>query len=651
MTDSRGATPIEIGERLSEKELCPDELLAGQEAAFARDVERLRAQSAAFVDVVCPACGSRDGRPELEKMGFQYLACSSCSTLYMSPRPSPEIMAAYYANSENYRYWAEHIFPASENIRRGKIHRPWLERVLDTCRRFGVERGTLVDVGAGFGTFCAVANEAGAFARVVAVEPTPEMADACRSRGVEVVSKPVEELTTADLDSVDVVVAFEVIEHLFSAETFLRNCSEWLRPGGILILSCPNGQGFDISLLGAKSLAIDPEHVNLFNPASMATLLERVGMDLVETVTPGRLDAEFVHDAVERGELDLPPFLQRVLMDEWDRLGWPFQCFLAEHGLSSHMWTVARKPGGNAPRVAEPTQVEAAVRDCYSTWSSDYYDAYYAGGDAYPPVHTDLVRNLLRAARPSSLVDAGCGPASMLRDLVDLDIELYGFDLTPQMVVEARRVLGSLGIATERVWEGSVLRRGDFTRHAPPGGTYEAAICIGVLPHVLEEDDDAVLENLHAAVAPGGLVIVEARNELFSLFTLNRYSHEFFRDQLIGAEELVAQAGDDQEKVERALQELSARFRTDLPPPREGIAEGYDDVVSRTHNPLVLQHQMRQCGFADVALHHYHYHALPPMFEDRFPEIFRRASLARERGDDWRGLFMASAFMLSGRRA
>ena len=29
-------------ERLSEQELCPDKLLAGQEAAFARDIKRLQ---------------------------------------------------------------------------------------------------------------------------------------------------------------------------------------------------------------------------------------------------------------------------------------------------------------------------------------------------------------------------------------------------------------------------------------------------------------------------------------------------------------------------------------------------------------------------------------------------------------------------------
>jgi hypothetical protein len=39
-------------------------------------------------------------------------------------------MADYYANSENYAYWAKHIFPATEATRREKIHRPWLDRAI-----------------------------------------------------------------------------------------------------------------------------------------------------------------------------------------------------------------------------------------------------------------------------------------------------------------------------------------------------------------------------------------------------------------------------------------------------------------------------------------------------------------------------------------
>ena len=344
MTAEQATVSASLGERLSEKEICPDNLLSGQEAAFARDIERLQHRLKEFVAEPCPACGSSTFDPAFEKFRFAYVTCSRCGTIYMRPRPSRDVMASYYSNSENYQYWAEHIFPASEGSRREKIHKPWFQRILGYCDRYAVARGTLLEVGAGFGTFASVATESAEFRQVVAVEPTPEMAEACRIRGVHVIELPIEKITD-EVTAVDVAVAFEVIEHLYCPREFVEQCARLMRPGGLLVLSCPNGQGFDVSTLGPISLAVDPEHVNLFNPGALSLLVESCGFKVLEVSTPGRLDAEFVRTAALEGKFDLSnqPFLRRVLIDEWDRLGWPFQQFLAGHGLSSHMWMAAQK--------------------------------------------------------------------------------------------------------------------------------------------------------------------------------------------------------------------------------------------------------------------------------------------------------------------
>jgi SAM-dependent methyltransferase len=269
---------------------------------------------------------------------------------------------------------------------------------------------------------------------------------------------------------------------------------------------------------------------------------------------------------------------------------------------------------------------ESSVRECYATWSGSYYDEYYGEGAPYPPVHRDLLKGLIREAGARSLLDAGCGPASFLRKLSDTELELYGFDLTPEMVEEGRRVLGDRA----ELWEGSVLDPDAFR------GPYDAAVCIGVLPHIPADADATVLANLHNAVRPGGLVLVEARNQLFALFTLNRYTYEFFRDELIRPEH------------ESALEPLKERFRMDLPPFRRGKENepGYDEVLSRTHNPLVLASHFEAAGFRDVRTLFYHYHDRPPMLG---PSV--DASLALEDPTDWRGHFMASAFLLAGTRA
>jgi SAM-dependent methyltransferase len=270
---------------------------------------------------------------------------------------------------------------------------------------------------------------------------------------------------------------------------------------------------------------------------------------------------------------------------------------------------------------------ESVVRDCYAGWSKSYYDDYYSADAPYPPVHRDLVIRLLREAGARRILDAGCGPASFLRELVDEEVELAGFDLTTEMVDEARAVLAGRG----EIWQGSVLDPNAFRRGAP----YDAAVCIGVLPHVAEGEDELVLANLRASVRDGGLVVVEARNALFALLTLNRHSRDLFVETLI----------DDPELARLTAEELDKRFRIDLPPVRD-----YDRIRSRTHNPILLEQQFETVGFRGVRRLYYHFHAAPPLVEPLAAEQFRRASLAMEDPDDWRGLVMASAFLLVGRR-
>ena len=344
MSQDVGQVP-DIGPRLSESELCPEDLLAGQEAAFARDINRLHMRDAEFVEVPCPACEATQFSHAFNKYGFAFCSCAGCRTIYMSPRPSLAVMADYYSNSENYAYWATHIFPASEATRREKIHKPWLERVIGFCERYGVGRGTLLEIGPGFGTFASVATASGSFGRVLVVEPTPEMAAACRARGVEVIQSRIEDVQVAAIGQADVIVSFEVIEHLFEPRQLVHQAARLLKPGGLLILSCPNGLGFDVAVLGPRSQAVDAEHVNLFNPESLTLLLSASGFSVKEVSTPGRLDAEIVREvALKEGPSTLPdPFLRRVLIDDWERLGWPFQQFLAANGLSSHMWVVAAR--------------------------------------------------------------------------------------------------------------------------------------------------------------------------------------------------------------------------------------------------------------------------------------------------------------------
>jgi hypothetical protein len=118
-----------------------------------------------------------------------------------------------------------------------------------------------------------------------------------------------------------------------------------LNENGLLIITCPNGSGFDIEILRTESDSVDHEHLNYFNPKSIKHLFEKNKLEILEIITPGELDAELVRNKVLSNKINLnsQPFLKKVLIDEWDLLGEKFQQFLIDNKLSSNMWVVAKK--------------------------------------------------------------------------------------------------------------------------------------------------------------------------------------------------------------------------------------------------------------------------------------------------------------------
>lgn len=328
---------------VSPEQLRPPALMAEKEQFLEMDREFLRTNRHRWVLVACPACGLDLPVSFGEKHGFPFVSCSDCGTAYMSPRPDAALLAAFYQQSANYRFWNKHIYPASAATRLERIFRPRAKQILALLADAGIEARTLVEVGAGHGLFCEALRDTGAIPRIIAIEPTPDLAGTCRSKGLETLEAVIEAVPD-DLRA-DVAVSFEVIEHLFEPEGFVRACGHMLPSGGLLVLSCPNVQGFDMQLLGLLSDSFNHQHLNYFHPNSITRLLRRCGFETMSVRTPGQLDAAMVRNKVLAGSYDLSerPFLRHVLLEHWEELGGGFQDFLAASGLSSHMWVVARK--------------------------------------------------------------------------------------------------------------------------------------------------------------------------------------------------------------------------------------------------------------------------------------------------------------------
>lgn len=330
--------------RFSENDIRPDRLKEGQKIALKHDLQFLSQHRDLFVQVGCPACTTDEASSEYDKNGMTYVKCCNCRTVYVNPRPAPDLLEAFYRQSENYAYWNQYIFPQSEDARRKNIFEPRAKRTVELCSQHRSPTGMLLEIGAGYGTFCEEIRNLNVFEKIVALEMTPGLAETCRDRGLEVIEVPVEKLQM-HAESVDVIASFEVIEHLFDPKAFLRSVHRLLHPDGLLILSCPSISGFETELLETQSDTIDHEHLNYFTPDSLQMLLADCGFSTVERFTPGKLDADIVRRKYLAGAIQLKNdhFLQKLMTDNWEKCGGAFQKFLQETERSSHLWIVARK--------------------------------------------------------------------------------------------------------------------------------------------------------------------------------------------------------------------------------------------------------------------------------------------------------------------
>jgi SAM-dependent methyltransferase len=280
-----------------------------------------------------------------------------------------------------------------------------------------------------------------------------------------------------------------------------------------------------------------------------------------------------------------------------------------------------------------------------------YYDQEAAGyvelyrrdrmeQEVYPAndVRLELVVERLQAAGCRRVLDVGCGSGAPLARFLREGFDAIGFDFSPKMVEAARQVLREEGLEPERASWGDLERAETL-----PAGAFDGIVATGVFPHNL--DDAAAYANLRSRLEPAGIALVEYRNALMALYSLNRYSEPFFWHELLRGDELP-------EPLRSAAREyLAVKFDTPVDSVGRPREIEYTDILARFHNPLTLGQEVARHGLALERLHYYHFHAAAPVLEKEHRRQFWEVSLQRERADDWRGMFVASAFVAELRRA
>lgn len=276
----------------------------------------------------------------------------------------------------------------------------------------------------------------------------------------------------------------------------------------------------------------------------------------------------------------------------------------------------------------------------YDQEANNYIKMYQECYDQYPAnlIRIKFIIERLNKNNIKTILDAGCGTCGPMIKLLKEGFDVKGFDFSKEMVKEGKKELEKAG------YDSALIHFADLEDAANlPKDKFDAILALGVFPHIV--DEKKTLTNMGKLLSPNGLVFIEFRNDLFAAYTLNKYSLIFFLNRIINLNSL------PQEAQDKVIDFYSERLKVDKPINKKSGKIRYDDILAKFHNPLSIESELfKPCNFSIIDIHFYHYHALPPIFENKYPKLFRELSLKMEKPNDWRGYLMASAFVIEARK-
>ena len=137
----------------------------------------------------------------------------------------------------------------------------------------------LLEVGSYLGFFLEIANKNGI--RTTGVEPSKWAVEKCRQRNLNVIQGDFTKVASSITKEFDVVVSWDVIEHVFDPIEFFALLSSKVKNGGVVAISTLDRSNFLPRLLRSKWPWIIPMHLHYFDRQSVIKLGENAGCQLI----------------------------------------------------------------------------------------------------------------------------------------------------------------------------------------------------------------------------------------------------------------------------------------------------------------------------------------------------------------------------------
>ena len=242
----------------------------------------------------------------------------------------------------------------------------------------------------------------------------------------------------------------------------------------------------------------------------------------------------------------------------------------------------------------------------------------------------EIFLNLIKKYKPKKILDAGCGAGMPLVFIKKQGFNIQGYDKSKNMISEARENLKRHKLSTSLVFLDNFENPKKIKKNSQD--------CIlGMGAFYYSKNVNKTILNQKDKLKKNGRLIFSARNRLFDLITLNNYTKKFLNEIY----EVKTLKKNWKKKYNDLTKNFSNRKKFKLKNiDEEGV---YNHIP---HNPMTISNELSKLGLKVEGLYFYHYHALPPVFENFDQNYYRKISWKIEDPTDWRGFFLASSFVI-----
>jgi len=140
------------------------------------------------------------------------------------------------------------------------------------------EGQSLLDIGSGRGAFTKYINKNIFY---TGLELSSKAVEYAHNEGINVIEKTIEDYASENIEAHDIVVTFQVLEHITNIDTFMEASIKVIKPNGLFIIAVPNNYAF-IRNAQNNLLNLPPHHLLHWNERSLLFLAKKFDLEIID---------------------------------------------------------------------------------------------------------------------------------------------------------------------------------------------------------------------------------------------------------------------------------------------------------------------------------------------------------------------------------